>query len=282
MNRFKPFSLNMGGHLTVYDTPAVMGILNITPDSFYRASRTMSHDDIELRVNRLIDEGADIIDIGGYSSRPGAGDVTPDEELRRLETGINIVKRLAPSMPVSVDTFRADVAYKAVTVMGADIINDISGGQLDDRMIDTVVTTHAPYILTHMRGTPADMQRYTDYDNVTADVIAWLGQRLSTLALAGAGDVIIDPGFGFSKTLRQNYELLNNLGLFNILGRPVLAGLSRKSMIYKALDCDPAEALNGTTVLNTVALEHGASILRVHDVRAAREAVALVSKLGGV
>ncbi|MCM1450313.1 MAG: dihydropteroate synthase [Clostridiales bacterium] len=282
MKTFTPFTLNMRGKLVAYDKPAVMGILNITPDSFFSGSRTMLDNDIELRVRTLVDQGTDIIDIGGYSSRPGACDVTPDEELRRLETGISIVKRLAPDIPISVDTFRASVAHKAVTSLGADIINDISGGQLDDKMFETVVSTRAPYVLTHMRGTPADMQQHTDYNDVTADVINRLSTLLAELSLSGAGDVIIDPGFGFSKTVSQNFELLAHLELFKALGRPVLAGLSRKSMIYRTLDCQPCEALNGTTVVNTLALERGASILRVHDVKAAREAITLLTALNSV
>ena len=255
-----------------------MGILNVTPDSFYSRSRSMSSQDIDLHAATLIDEGADMIDIGGYSSRPGAGDVTPDEELRRIETGIEAIRRHSADIPVSVDTFRAKVAHTAITRLGADIINDISGGELDDNMIDVVARTHAPYIMMHMRGTPADMQQLVSYNDVTADVVGWLSRRLALFSLAGAGDIIIDPGFGFSKTVDQNFELLARLEMFQSLERPILAGVSRKSMIYRTLGGTPETSLNGTSVINTMALERGASILRVHDVAPAREAVELVMK----
>lgn len=272
---FTPFSLNIKGRLITRERPAVMGILNVTPDSFYSGSRAFDCESTDRQAARLIEEGADMIDVGGYSSRPGADEVSVDEELRRLEQGIEAVRRLNADIPISVDTFRADVALKAVTQLGADIINDISGGTLDDKMIEVVASTRAPYIMMHMRGTPADMQQHTDYDNVTCDVIQWLSRQLARFSLAGAGDIIIDPGFGFSKTTAQNFEMLGSLELFKSLGRPILVGISRKSMIYKSLDITPDESLNGTTVLNTLALSHGASILRVHDVAAARQAVTL-------
>ncbi len=279
MIQFKPFTLNIKGRLVTFSRPAVMGILNVTPDSFYSGSRTMSSESIDRRVEQMLAEGADMIDIGGYSSRPGADDIPADEELRRLELGIKAVRRQSADIPVSVDTFRADVAREAVTSLGADIINDISGGMLDERMAEVVAETHAPYILMHMRGTPVDMQQHVDYHNVTTDVIAWLSRRVAELGLAGAGDIIIDPGFGFSKTVDQNYEMLRDLELFESLGRPLLVGVSRKSMIYRTLGGTPETSLNGTTIINTIALERGASILRVHDVAQAREAVAVVSKI---
>lgn len=279
MKQFIPFTLNIRGNLITYTGPVVMGILNITPDSFYSGSRTFTSAEIDRRVTQLLSEGADMIDIGGYSSRPGADDIEPAEELRRLECGIEAVRRQSADIPVSVDTFRADVARTAVTTLGADLINDISGGSLDPAMLDTVIETRAPYIMMHMRGTPADMQQHTDYNNVTADVIAWLSQRLATYTLAGAGDIIIDPGFGFSKTVDQNFALLRDLPLFESLGRPLLVGISRKSMIYRTLGGTPETSLNGTTILNTLALERGASILRVHDVAQAREAITLVNKI---
>ncbi len=278
MTPFKPFSLNIKGRLLEFTRPAVMGILNITPDSFYSGSRTMSPMETDRRIATLIDEGADIIDIGGYSSRPGADIVSRDEELRRLDTGIEAVRRRSALIPVSVYTFRADVARKAVSELGADIINDISGGILDDNMPEVVAETHAPYIMMHMRGTPADMQQHTDYNDVTAEVIGWLSRRLALFSQAGACDVIIDPGFGFSKTVSQNYEILSRLDLFHSLCRPLLVGVSRKSMIYRTLDNTPETSLNGTTVINTLALERGASILRVHDAAPAREAIELVMK----
>lgn len=279
MIQFKPFTLNIKGRLVSFSRPAVMGILNVTPDSFYSESRTMSDECIDRRVAQMLAEGADMIDIGGYSSRPGADDIQADEELRRIEQGITAVRRLSDDIPVSVDTFRADVAREAVTSLGADIINDISGGMIDERMVEVVAETRAPYILMHMRGTPADMQQHVDYHNVTADVIAWLSRRVAEFGLAGAGDIIIDPGFGFSKTVDQNYEMLRNLELFESLGRPLLVGVSRKSMIYRTLGGTPETSLNGTTIINTIALERGASILRVHDVAQAREAVTVVSKI---
>lgn len=278
VERFKRFSLNIKGRLVEYTRPVVMGILNVTPDSFYGESRTETPAQISTRVEQLIAEGADMIDVGGYSSRPGAAVVTATEELRRVAAGLEAVRRVDLNIPVSVDTFRAEVAREAVTNLGADIINDISGGDLDPAMMQTVVDTRAPYIMMHMRGTPADMQQLTDYDDVTADVIASLSARLAEFSLAGAGDIIIDPGFGFSKTVDQNFEMLARLEQFSMLGRPLLVGVSRKSMIYKTLGNTPAEALNGTTVINTLALERGASILRVHDVLAACEAVTLVGK----
>lgn len=276
---FTPFSLNIRGRLVEYTRPAVMGILNVTPDSFYSDSRAMTADEVAARAAALVGQGADMIDVGGYSSRPGADLVAEAEELRRIELGIEAVRRVSADIPVSVDTFRASVARRAVTSMGADIINDISGGTLDPAMLDVVVDTRAPYVMMHMRGTPADMQRHTDYTDVTADVLQWLARRLAEFSLAGAGDVIVDPGFGFSKTLEQNFEMLASLEAFGVLGRPVLVGVSRKSMIYRALGTTPAQSLAGTIAVNTMALERGASILRVHDVAAARDAVTMYTRL---
>lgn len=277
----QPFSLNIRQQPIVYDRPQVMGILNVTPDSFYAGSRTMSDLDICRRVEQMIAEGADMIDIGGYSSRPGADDIAADEELRRLAAGLAAVHRVAPDTVTSVDTFRAGVARAAVTEYGADIINDISGGNLDPGMFETVAALHVPYILMHMRGTPATMQSLTDYTatggDVTAGVMAELSGRVAQLTALGVADIIIDPGFGFSKTTEQNFELLRDMESLSVFGHPLLVGVSRKSMIQRTLGCDAAAALNGTTVINTMALERGAAILRVHDVRAAREAVALVT-----
>ena len=280
MTPFKPFTLNIRGQLMRYERPLVMGILNVTPDSFYGDSRTMTDAMICRRVEQMVQEGADIIDVGGYSSRPGADDVPAAEELRRVALGLEAVHRVAPGTVTSVDTFRSDIAVRSVSDYGADIINDISGGDLDDRMFDTIMKLNVPYILMHMRGTPATMQSKTDNSategDVTAGVIAELSAKVNRLALRGVNDVIIDPGFGFSKDLSQNFDLLRNLGAFSVFDRPILVGVSRKSMIFKALGCSPADALNGTTVVNTMALERGASIIRVHDVRAARECVSLV------
>lgn len=279
---FKKFTLNIKGRLFVADRPQIMGIINVTPDSFYSGSRTLLEADIRSRVERMLEEGVDIVDIGAYSSRPGAADVTPSEEMARLETGMKIIRSLNAEIPVSVDTFRAEVAREAVCNMGADIVNDISGGDLDSAMWETVAELNTPYILMHMRGTPSDMQNFTDYADVTADVIADLSRKLRQLRLMGVADVIVDPGFGFSKTLEQNFEMLRNLEVFTAaLDAPLLAGMSRKSMIYKLLGTTPAEALNGTTVLNTMALERGTSILRVHDVKAAVEALKLYMETCG-
>jgi dihydropteroate synthase len=272
-----PFSLNIRGKLCRFERPTVMGILNATPDSFYAGSRAQTDDEIASRASQLAAEGAEFIDVGAYSTRPGAPEVSPDEEAARLLHAIPIVRQVAPQAIISVDTFRADVAHKAVEA-GADIINDVAGGNLDDAMFDTVAALGVPYILMHMRGTPADMQQYTDYTDLTRDVLAELGERLQRLALMGVNDIIIDPGFGFSKTLDQNYELLHNLELFQLFHRPVLVGVSRKSMATKLLGITTDQALNATTVINTISLQKGAAILRVHDVKAAREAVEIFCK----
>ncbi|MDE5930220.1 MAG: dihydropteroate synthase [Muribaculaceae bacterium] len=268
-----PFSLNINGRLVEYDRPAVMGIINATPDSFYAGSRAAGQAAVADRARLMLDQGADMLDLGAYSSRPGAGDVSEDEECRRLREALEAIRSVSADVPVSVDTFRARVAEKAVTEWGADIINDISGGTLDAEMFPTVARLKVPYILMHMRGTPADMQQHCDYSDVTADVISELSARLHRLSLLGVCDVIVDPGFGFSKTLEQNYRMLRELDTFGMLGRPVLAGVSRKSMISRLLGIDSSDALNGTTAVNMLALDRGAAILRVHDVEAARQAV---------
>lgn len=267
------FTLNIKGELKTFDAPAVMGILNVTPDSFYARSRALDDEEIVAKARRLVGEGADIVDIGGHSTRPGATDVSPSDEADRLERAVRAVKAAAPDVIISVDTFRSDIARKAVEDWGADMINDISGGNLDADMFETVAALRVPYVLTHSRGGISDMMEYVDYEMVTRDVLSELGDRLQQLVLLGVCDVIVDPGFGFSKTLEQNYQLLGDLGLFEILHRPLLVGVSRKSMVTKVLGIEPEEALNGTTVLNTLALDRGASILRVHDVKAAREAI---------
>lgn len=268
------FTINIRGRLVTFDRPAVMGILNVTPDSFFSGSRAMSAYDIERRVETMLTQGVDIIDIGACSTRPGADPVSDDEETARLSRGMEIVRRLAPDIPVSVDTFRASVARSAVTTMGCDIVNDISGGTLDDNMVATVADLHCPYILMHMRGTPATMQTLTEYrDDVTATVISELQRQVRRFEQAGVADIIIDPGFGFAKTVDQNYAVMAGLRRFAIFGRPVLVGISRKSMITKALSIRADEALEATTALNAYALDRGADILRVHDVAAARQAV---------
>ena len=268
------FTLNIRARLVTFDRPAVMGILNVTPDSFFSGSRAMSAYDIERRVETMLTQGVDIIDIGACSTRPGAEPVADDEETVRLSRGMEIVRRLAPDIPVSVDTFRASVARRAVTTMGCDIVNDISGGTLDDNMVATVADLHCPYILMHMRGTPTTRQTFTEYgDDVTATVISELQRQVRRFEQAGVADIIIDPGFGFAKTVDQNYAVMAGLRRFAIFGRPVLVGISRKSMITKALSIRADEALEATTALNAYALDRGADILRVHDVAAARQAV---------
>ena len=276
MREVKPYSLNIKGRLVEINRPQVMGILNVTPDSFFTDSRSFDADAISHRVATMVAEGADMIDIGAYSSRSGAGEVSVTEEMQRLERGMAIVRKIAPSILVSVDTFRADVARYAVESLGVDMVNDISAGLLDDNMVATVAQLKVPYIAMHMRGTPTTMSKMTQYDNVVADVMRELSQRINEFTLAGINDIIIDPGFGFAKTTEQNYELLQNLELFHELGYPLLVGVSRKSMIYRALGVTPDDALNGTTVVNTIALQAGASILRVHDVKQAVEAVKIM------
>lgn len=276
----QPFTLNLKGTLHEYRTPVVMGILNVTPDSFYAGSHAFNPQAIEQRVMKIIGEGADMIDIGGYSSRPGADEVSPEEEMRRIELGMAIIRGIDKDIPVSVDTFRASVARRAVETFGADIINDISGGAADRDMFDTVAALRAPYILMHMRGTPKTMQSFTQYADVTADVVAELSAPLHRLQLKGVSDVIIDPGFGFAKTPQQNYELFRNLDkIAAMLERPLLVGISRKSMITRICGITPDEALPGTAALNAAGILKGASIIRVHDVAAARQVVAVAEAL---
>ena len=265
-------TINVGGRLVSLDEPQVMGILNVTPDSFFATSRCRSEEEIRQRVCQIRQEGATMVDIGAYSSRPGAEDVSKDEELRRLLPAIDIVREEWPEAIISVDTFRAEVARRAVEA-GADIVNDISGGEMDSEMFSAVADMHVPYILMHMQGTPRDMQKAPHYDNLMCEVFRSLGERVELLHEMGVADVILDPGFGFGKTMAQNYEMMARLGEFRLLDCPILAGVSRKSMVYRLLDTTPEESLNGTTVLNTIALMNGASILRVHDVKEAVEAV---------
>ena len=275
----QPFSLNIKGQLREFTAPLVMGVLNATPDSFYAASRAENEDEIARRAVQMVADGVDIIDVGAFSTRPGAQVISEDEEMSRLGRTLPLVRSMAPEALISVDTFRASVARKAVEEWGADIVNDVSGGNLDADMFPTVAELRVPYVLTHMRGSVEDMMNHTEYENVTADVLSELSERLNALALLGVNDVIIDPGFGFSKTLEQNYQLLRELRMFEVLNRPVLVGFSRKSMITRLLDIPAEEALNGTTVLNTLALDRGAAILRVHDVREAKEAITIYSSL---
>lgn len=273
------FSLNLNGKLVSLDTPLIMGILNSTPDSFFQDSRTPSDTAIAARVKQMVSEGVDIIDVGGYSSRPDAEEVSVEEEKARLEKAFRVIKREAPGVPVSVDTFRSEIARWAVEEHEVAMINDISGGTLDDKMFDVIAELQVAYVLMHMRGTPKTMQQLTHYEHLTEEIIEWFSHRLELLYKKGVNDVLIDPGFGFAKTIEQNYELMNRLEDFHPLNCPLLIGISRKSMIYKKLGIKPEEALNGTTMLNTVALMKGADILRVHDVREAVECVALYKQL---
>lgn len=272
------FSLNIHGHLHCYTRPQVMAIINATPDSFYAESRAFDASSVAKRTEQMLAEGADMIDLGAYSSRPGADEVSEQEETDRLLRGIEAVRLVAPDVVLSVDTFRASVARQAVEA-GADIINDISGGTLDEAMYQTVASLGVPYVLMHMRGTPATMQQLTDYDDVVVDVTRWLSERLRQLRLLGVADVIVDPGFGFSKTLEQNYALLRALPVMaQALEAPLLVGVSRKSMITRPLGIEPQGALIGTTVVNTLALSSGVtSILRVHDPREARQAITITN-----
>ena len=271
-------TLNIRGTLTSLDTPLVMGILNVTPDSFYADSRKQTEVAVEERIQAILSEGGQIIDLGGYSSRPDAVEVSPEEEMERLAFALKILNAHYPDVALSVDTFRADVARRCVEEYGAAIINDISGGELDAEMFETVARLHVPYIMMHMRGTPQTMQQHTDYEDMMEDIMLYFARKVRQLRLLGVNDIILDPGFGFSKTVDQNYTLMSHLCEFKEFGLPLLVGVSRKSMIYKYLGGTPADSLNGTTVLNTIALLNGADILRVHDVKAAVEAVKLVSK----
>ena len=271
------YTINVNGTLMDLATPRVMGIVNVTPDSFFAGSRTRTEADIARRVEQLVAEGADILDIGAYSSRPGADDVSPQEERERLRLGLGVIRRVAPEAVVSVDTFRADVARMCVEEYGAALVNDISGGELDAEMFPTVARLGVPYVLMHMQGTPQTMQDRPQYNNVLRDVFLYFARKVQQLRDLGQKDILLDPGFGFGKTLEDNYALLAHLEEFSsVFGLPVLVGVSRKSMITRLLGVTPAEALNGTTVLNTLCLQKGASILRVHDVRPAVEAVRLV------
>lgn len=272
-------TLNLRGKLYSLCEPKIMGILNVTPDSFYAESRTSDEEHIAARVQQLMDDGADMIDIGGYSSRSGADDVSPEEEMNRLRRGLRVVRRLYPEVPISVDTFRADVARMCVEEEGADIINDISGGMMDRQMFRTVARLGVPYILMHMQGTPDTMQQAPHYDNLRREVMLYFAERIDRLCQMGAKDIIVDPGFGFGKTLEHNYELFHHLDDFNLFNLLLLVGISRKSMIYKLLGGTPQTSLNGTTVLNTIALMKGAHILRVHDVKEAVEAKRIVMKM---
>ncbi|MDP4223491.1 MAG: dihydropteroate synthase [Bacteroidota bacterium] len=274
-----PKSINVKGKLIELSSPKVMGIINITPDSFYEGSRFMREEEYLNAALKMVEEGAAIIDIGGYSTRPGASKISPEEERDRVLKAIKLINRELPDLIISIDTFRADIAMEAVLECGAGIINDITGGEADKKMFRVVEKLNVPYVLMHMKGTPGKMERNPVYDDVVADILRWLSGRITRLQSHGVNDIIIDPGFGFGKTVSHNFEMLRRLRDFSIAGLPVLVGISRKSMIWKSLDIRPEEAQNGTTVLNTAALLNGADILRVHDVREAVQAIRLVGML---
>jgi dihydropteroate synthase len=271
-------TINCKGRLIDLSSPKVMGILNITPDSFYDGGRLNSEREILAHVETMLNEGAFFIDIGAYSSRPGAAHIDEDEELQRILPVIQMILKRFPEALLSIDTFRANVAERCVHA-GACMINDISAGNLDPHMMQTISALGVPYIMMHMKGTPQNMQHQTDYSDLLKDILFYFSQKIASARQLQVVDLIIDPGFGFAKTLEQNYKLLTNLNLFQTLDLPILVGLSRKSMIYKALETSAKEALIGTVSLNTVALQKGANILRVHDVKQAVESVKLMQML---
>lgn len=271
--------INVNGFLLDLSSPCVMGILNVTPDSFYAGSRMQTEIDITHRIEQIVGEGAGIIDVGAYSSRPNAENVSPAEEMERLRMGLGILRKVQPDAVVSVDTFRADVARMCVEEYGVAIINDIAAGEMDGDMFRTVADLNVPYIMMHMQGTPQNMQQNPHYDNLLKEVFMYFARKVQQLRDLGVKDIILDPGFGFGKTVEHNYELLAHLEEFRIFELPLLAGVSRKSMIYRLLGTTPQEALNGTTVLDTICLLKGADILRVHDVREAVETVKIVEAM---
>lgn len=271
--------INVNGSLLDLSVPCVMGILNITPDSFYAGSRMQTEAEITARAQQILDEGAGIIDIGAYSSRPNAENVSSHEEMERLRMGLEILRKTQPGAVISVDTFRADVARMCVEEYGVAIINDIAAGEMDADMFRTVAELNVPYIMMHMQGTPQNMQQHPHYDNLLKEVFLYFAQKVQQLRDMGMKDIILDPGFGFGKTVEHNYELLAHLEEFRIFELPLLVGVSRKSMIYRLLGNTPQDALNGTTVLDTICLLKGADILRVHDVREAMETVKIVEAM---
>ena len=272
-------SINIKGHLMKLDVAKVMGILNVTPDSFYDGGRYTEEDRIRNRIIQIVEEGADIIDVGGCSTRPGANLLSLEEEWARLSPVLKLISEIAPEIPVSVDTFRAEIACRSVEEFGIALINDISGGTLDPEMWETVAKLHVPYVLMHMRGNPMTMQSECKYEDVTAEVIKDLSWKIHELHLLGVCDVIVDPGFGFAKNREQNFILLNHLDEFCKMGYPILVGVSRKSMIAKTLGCSADESLAGTIALDAIALEKGADIVRVHDVKAAVDTVKLIAEM---
>lgn len=271
-------TINCKGKLIDLSTPKVMGILNITPDSFYDGGAHRNETEVLKHVEQMLNQGATFIDVGAYSSRPNADHVSETDELKRIIPIVNLILKAFPETLLSIDTFRSNVAKQCIEA-GACMINDISAGKLDKNMLQTIANLHVPYIMMHMRGTPQTMQKQTDYDNLLKDILFYFSERIAATKAFGIIDTVIDPGFGFAKNLNQNFELLNNLELFKMIEKPLLVGISRKSMIYKTLGVSAKEALNGTSVLNTVALQKGASILRVHDVKEAMECINLTDSL---
>lgn len=271
-------TINCKGQLIDLSQPKVMGILNVTPDSFYDSGRFRNSSAVMRQVDQMLEEGATFIDVGAYSSKPNADNVSETEELQRILPVIDLIVKNFPEVILSVDTFRSEVAKQCIEA-GASLINDISAGRLDEKMLGTVAALKVPYIMMHMRGNPKTMQQQTNYDDLIKDILFYFSKRIEKAKALGIVDLIIDPGFGFAKTLEQNYELLNKLELLNITNLPILVGMSRKSMIYNTLDVSAKNALNGTTVLNTIALQKNASILRVHDVKEAMECIKLVEAL---
>lgn len=275
----KPLYINLAGKLMDLSQPRVMGILNLTPDSFYNKSRMQGEEDIRMRVEQMRAEGADMIDVGAYSSRPGAADVSQQEEMARLRNGLTLLRQAWPEAIVSVDTFRADVAKMCVEEYGVSMVNDIYAGRYEKKFFQVVRDLQVPYVMMHMQGTPQQMQQAPHYEDILREVMLFFAERVQQLREMGMNDIILDPGFGFGKTLQHNYELMHHLQEFKVFELPLLVGVSRKSMVYKLLDTTPDEALNGTTALHTIALLKGANILRVHDVKAARETIRIVETL---
>lgn len=271
-------TINCKGTLIDLSTPKVMGIINITPDSFYDGGVLNNERDILGQAEKMLNEGASFLDIGGYSSRPDAQEISVNEELKRVIPAVELILKHFPKALISVDTFRSEVAQESVKA-GAAMINDISAGHLDELMLPTIAALQVPYVMMHMRGTPQTMKNLTDYEDVTLDVLHYFSERIAAARTLSINDIIADPGFGFAKTRKHNFELLNQLELFKNLEIPLLVGLSRKSLIYKTLNVKPQEALNGTTALNSIALIKGANILRVHDVKEAMEAVKLINEM---
>jgi dihydropteroate synthase len=271
-------TINCKGKLIDLSLPKVMGILNLTPDSFYDGGKFLNETAILKQVEKMLLEGATFIDMGAYSSRPNADHVSETEELNRILPVVKLVLKSFPNTLISIDTFRSEIAKQTVEA-GAALINDISAGKLDDNMLPTVAKLRVPYVMMHLRGTPQTMQQHTNYENITKEILFYFSERIRKAQALGMLDIIIDPGFGFSKTLEQNFELLNNLELFKMVNKPLLVGVSRKSMVYKKLGVTANDALNGTTVLNTIALQKEAAILRVHDVKEAMETIKLVESL---